>query len=489
VEINTPHGPIIIATIYLPPRRPYIPDQDIFQLLRHRKPTYILGDWNAQHPTFGYNQTNAVGRGLVSRILEGTLIHIGPHFPTFINNRSATTPDIALTNRHAHLNIHLTQGEITTSDHLPIIATLSTNPIMVPTYPRESYKHADWNSFKEALSHTHTPDLQGCPTSDIDTSLESWYDDINMARLMHIPKVTHRTIPQHKQNDTLRSLITQYTNIHNLAQTRGWDQELRTRYRQIQTQLHNANKELQAETWTRLVNELCQNHKDPKQFWLAYKKLMGTNKQHCTYIYNEQNEKIDTTQDMETIHRRFWQRNFQITDDENELIDTDTENEVQKALEQSQHLLQPNNSINFNTLDSTNIFNTPVTPREVAEIIQHTRNKTPGPSKINKTILQHLPPNMIHRLCHIFNASLATGLFPSLFKKATLSLIPKPNKSVHHVTNYRPISLLEVPGKILERIITNRLNTHHKQTSTNPANTGSEHIGAQKALLPSPMRK
>lgn len=92
VEVNTPHDPSMIATICLLPRRPYIPDQDIFQLLRHRKPTYIHGDWNAQHPSFGYTYTSTVGRGLVSRVLDGTLQHIGPHYPTRINGQSATTP-------------------------------------------------------------------------------------------------------------------------------------------------------------------------------------------------------------------------------------------------------------------------------------------------------------------------------------------------------------------------------------------------------------
>lgn len=164
--------------------------------------------------------------------------------------------------------------------------------------------------------------------------------------------------------------------------------------------------------------------------------------------------------------------------------DTNTENEVYEALQQSPHLLQPANTIDLTTLDSTNIFNTPITPREVAEILQHTKNKTPEPSKVNTTILQHLPPNMIHRLCHIFNASLATGFFPSHLKNATLTLISKPNKSIHHVTNYRPISLLEVPGKVLGRIITNRLNTHLETNNIrNPRQYGFRaHRGTESAI-------
>ncbi|ROT69813.1 Histone H2B [Penaeus vannamei] len=98
----------------------------------------------------------------------------------------------------------------------------------------------------------------------------------------------------------------------------------------------------------------------------------------------------------------------------------------------------------------------------------HTRtnNTTPGASNINKLIMQHLPPIMLARLRHIFNAALATGYFPSRFKRATLVLIPKPGKPPHEVTSFRPISLLEVPGKMLERLITHRLKTHLENNNT-----------------------
>lgn len=98
----------------LAPQMPIHPDQDILQLLRHRKPIYILGERTAS----GYTRTNSV----VTRIFDGTLQLIGLHFPTFVNARSASIPDIVLANRHSHLNIHLTHGAITTSDHLPTIA-------------------------------------------------------------------------------------------------------------------------------------------------------------------------------------------------------------------------------------------------------------------------------------------------------------------------------------------------------------------------------
>lgn len=53
---------------------------------------------------------------------------------------------------------------------------------MIPTHLRENLRLTDWDSFKETLAHTNTPELQGQPTTDINTFLEAWYDDINTSR-------------------------------------------------------------------------------------------------------------------------------------------------------------------------------------------------------------------------------------------------------------------------------------------------------------------
>lgn len=59
---------------------------------------------------------------------------------------------------------------------------------------------------------------------------------------------------------------------------------------------------------------------------------------------------------------------------------------------------------------------------------------------------------------NIFNISFSAGYFPTSFKKAIIKFIPKDNKNTLNPLNYRPISLLEVPGKIYERVVQGRLN-------------------------------
>ena len=53
--------------------------------------------------------------------------------------------------------------------------------------------------------------------------------------------------------------------------------------------------------------------------------------------------------------------------------------------------------------------------------------------------------------------------FPKKFKKALLKLIPKPDKNLKLVVNYRPISLLEFVGKVYEKIINTRLRKYAEE--------------------------
>lgn len=72
-------------------------------------------------------------------------------------------------------------------------------------------------------------------------------------------------------------------------------------------------------------------------------------------------------------------------------------------------------------------------------------------TKINKTIIKNLPDSAITKLQWIFNHTLSMGLFPNKFKTVIIKLLPKPQTDNTNPINYRPISLLEVTGKILEK--------------------------------------
>ena len=79
-----------------------------------------------------------------------------------------------------------------------------------------------------------------------------------------------------------------------------------------------------------------------------------------------------------------------------------------------------------------------------------------GWDNVPQKVIKSSPLNILKALSHIFNLSIKDGIFPQKMKIAKVIPIFKEGSRLN-VENYRPISLLQVFSKILERIIHNRL--------------------------------
>ena len=78
--------------------------------------------------------------------------------------------------------------------------------------------------------------------------------------------------------------------------------------------------------------------------------------------------------------------------------------------------------------------------------------KSSGMDKLSARVCKDAFTILSHQLTYLFNCSLQTGVFPDIWKVA--KVIPQfKGGDRDMVGNYRPVSLLPIPGKLLEKIV------------------------------------
>jgi len=83
-----------------------------------------------------------------------------------------------------------------------------------------------------------------------------------------------------------------------------------------------------------------------------------------------------------------------------------------------------------------------------------------GPDRVSWGHLKHVIKNKLclRNIICIMNACFDLGHWPNHFKKSTTIIIPKPNKSTYDsLKSFRPIVLLNMLGKLIEKVIGERL--------------------------------
>jgi len=88
-----------------------------------------------------------------------------------------------------------------------------------------------------------------------------------------------------------------------------------------------------------------------------------------------------------------------------------------------------------------------------AEIQNLQTKKAPGKDLITGKMIKELPQIGKKYLLHLCNAILRVGYFPKEWKVSKITMIAKPGKNPTLLGSYRPISLLSILSKLIEKLI------------------------------------
>lgn len=430
-------GNLIITAVYNSPSRKFSTNCLRFLFSRKNK-VIVLGDLNAKHEEWNCNCRNTNGNRLFSFLEanDDVILNIPnghTHFPD--NGKAPSTIDLILT-KNINLNSIPDASCQLGSDHNPVIFSVNYSSERNPTKLVYDYSNADWAKFRTILDSKITINNKIETASDIEREIEKFTKALKYARDKTISKK-----PRAEVAEKLPAHIIDLIKFRNKIRKR-WQSHQRqvdkTLLNSYTREIRNHIKIFQNERWEQKISRLNSNNKD---LWKTVKSSIQKFSQVPILVQNSANyitdkEKADVlAENFETAHHI-------------SQTDSPEQADIRKRVEDfinSNRFVKPENHLLTN-------------PSEIRdEIKKLPLNKAPGKDEVDNRLIRNLSRKAIVQLNYIINAVFKFQHWPSCWKTAVVTPIPKAGKVTTSPGNYRPISLLSNLSKLTEKILLGKI--------------------------------
>jgi retron-type reverse transcriptase len=425
IEIPTPDGNTTITNIYLPPTSSCQPNyQPPFSSLLQGDNHLILGDFNAHHKLWYSSLSDPRGNLLCDDIASSHFGVLNENSPTRAPpGGPSTSPDITLATPNLLLNADWVTITSLSSDHLPIIVTL-TNTSPFSTSPKITFTNfakANWDKFTSESEAQFANLPLPTPSHSSAPKLEKQFRTILLNAAKH--SIPSGRIPIHTPCITtqIKTLIDERDHLR----TTNAPPDLITTKTETINKLIDQNK---SEKYQKYISNI-DPRKGTKGLWRVIKSLNGksTPPTHCSINFRG-NPEHRPKSIAKKLNKMFTQT-LPYSSNRN------TRNVIRKV----------------NSLKGEQIS---FSPSEVSiAVTKLNSSKAVGPDKLTALHIKHLGTRGIEVLTRIINDSLSYNAIPSIWKTSNIIPYSKPGKDPCQASSYRPISLLSPAAKVIEKLV------------------------------------
>ena len=410
----------------------------------HKKYDMIVGDINAHSPLCDYivERTDKRGNIFENWMAANNMVALNNGSPTHTNRKTGrgTAPDVALIHATALDKMLWRTEDGFGSDHRPIIITLEGKISRVNDKPNYRWKlsKADWESFAQDVDNNLPTNYQKKNINKLEKILRK---NILKAANKHVGK--KKSSPQNKcwMTEEIKKAIQERNQLRkDMPETREqWIAACR-----LTAEMIKKEKERQ---WKEFV-ETVDRSTDGRKIWRTIRAMDGRSppqRKNEVLIVNGKGyvEDKDKAEQFAKTYREFSRL-------EKRKSDRDVRRNNYKRMDERLMDQSIEGPIQESEQD--------LTMEELEKAIYgSSTNKASGDDDIPYEFIQHLGPVAKQFLLRIYQLCWRGEGIPTKWRTAVIKTLLKDGKDPKLTTSYRPISLTSCLGKILERMIADRL--------------------------------
>ena len=432
VEMCYPHkSPILVGSFYRPPSAVYDFNSEFeknIDCVSHvGMDCIILGDFN-------YDQTPPVRDTHCCNFLFHTTCNGFTQLiatPTRVTNHSNTLIDLIFV---TNPNMYRDYGVFLTciSDHFLIYAVRDFNEntnLTGECIEYRSFKHLDEQKFKDDLGNVPWEAINDI--DDVDVALDTWISLFMAVVDDHVPlrKKRLRKNPCPWITDEIVGVMKQRDRIHRAAIEMNeiplWDE-----YKMLRNKVNHMLSRQKSEYYRGIIRDCS---RDSKKVWNCLKKIVPSSKKTTPLNLKVNGEECTTSSDIADAFNQYFVSSVAKICADVSFCDSpfsEASNKLEVTFD-----LEPV-SVEF----------------VINEVHKMNSSKATGDDDISCRLLKLACPIIAQSLTKIINLSIVKGYVPYLWKSA--KVLPLYKSGDHScLGNYRPISVLPVVSKILERAV------------------------------------